>query len=40
MSTHKLNSTIKNKAKCLELINSLIELEIIIEDRKKMIIKY
>ena len=36
MSAQKLNSVITNKAKCLELIDALTELEIIIEDRNKI----
>ena len=35
MSANKLNLIITNKTKCLELIDALIELEIIIEDRKQ-----
>ena len=35
MSAQKFNLTITNKAKCLELIDGLTELEIRIEDRKK-----
>ena len=36
MSAQKLNLMITNKTKCLELIDALTELEIVIEDRKKM----
>ena len=37
MSAQKLNLMITNKTKCLELIDALTELEIIIEDRKKIL---
>ena len=36
MSTQKLNLVIKNKTKCLELIDAITELEIIIGDRNKI----
>ena len=36
MSTQKLNSMITNKAKCLELIDALTELEIIMETRNEI----
>ena len=36
MSAQKLNLMIINKTKCLELIDALTELEIIIEDRNKI----
>ena len=36
MSTQKLNLKIKSKAKCIELIDALTELETIIEDRNKI----
>ena len=36
MPARKLNSMITNKAKCLELIDALTELEIIIQDRNKI----
>ena len=35
MSTGNLNQMITNKIKCLGLINHLISLEVIIEDRKE-----
>ena len=36
MSAKRINIMITKKAKCLELIDSLTELEIIIEDRNKI----
>ena len=36
MSAQKLNSMITNKAKCLELIDALTEVEVITEDRNKI----
>ena len=36
MSAQKLNSMITNKADCLELIDTLTELEITIDDRNKI----
>ena len=36
MSAQKLNSMITNKAECLELIDAVTELEIIIDDRNKI----
>ena len=36
MSAQKLNSVIRSKTKCLELIDALKELEIIIGDRNKI----
>ena len=36
MSAQNLNLMITNKTKCLELIDALTELEVIIEDRSKI----
>ena len=36
MSAKKLSSITTNKVKCLELIDALTEIEIIIEDRSKI----